>query len=244
VVVVNETLARSTWPGSDAVGKQIQIADWAPATVVGVYADVDQEEIASPIRPEIYFPLTQDPTPWNDQLTLVLRGPRDPAALAAEVRAVLARLDADAALHAARTLEQVHDERLARQRVSSWLLGVLGSSALVLCTVGLFGLLAELEARRRGEIGLRVALGAGSRRILALVLRDALRVALPGIVLGLAGSALLGRALESQLYGVRPLDPPTLAAIGLLALGTVLVAVAVPARRAAGVDPASSLRAE
>jgi predicted permease len=244
VVVVNETLARATWPNADAVGRQLQVADWPALTVVGVYADTDQESLASTIRPELYFPLTQDPTPWNDQMTLVLRGPDAATPAAAAVRVLLARLDPDVALHSPRTLVQVHAEQISRQRASSWLLASFGSAALVLCAIGLFGLLAELQARRRAEIGLRLALGAGRGRILALVTRDALRVAVPGIVVGLAGSVLLGRALESQLYGVEPVDGPSLAAIALLALATVMVAVAVPARRAAGVDPASSLRGE
>ena len=243
VVVVNETLARRTWPGSDALGRELQVADWL-VTVVGVYADVDQEDVASKVRPEIYFPLGQDPTPWNDQITLVLRGTNDPTLVAASVREVLTRLDPEVALHRPRTLEQVQDEQIERQRASSWLLAAFGSAALVLCAVGLFGLLAELQARRQGEIGLRLALGAGRGRVLALVVRDALRVAGPGIVLGLAGSVWVGRALESQLFGVESVDLRTLVAIAILAVGTVLVAVAVPARRAAGVDPARSLRSE
>jgi predicted lysophospholipase L1 biosynthesis ABC-type transport system permease subunit len=243
-VVVNETLARATWPGAGALGRKLQIADWPPATVVGVYADTDQESLASTIRPEIYFPMTQDPTPWNDELSLVLRGPNAAGPAAAAVREILTRLDPDVALHSPRTLAEIHAQQMTRQRASSWLLAAFGSAALALCVIGLFGLLAELQARRRGEIGLRLALGADRRSILGLVARDALWVAGPGIVAGLAGSVLLGQALRSQLYGVEPVDAPTLVAIGLLALAAVLVAVAVPARRAASVDPASSLRAE
>jgi hypothetical protein len=243
VVVVNETLARRTWPGGDAIGRKLQVADWL-VTVIGVYGDADQEDVASAIRPEIYFPLTQDPTPWNDQLTLVLRGPHEAAPAAASVREVLSSLDPEVALDRPRTLEQVQDEQIARQRASSWLLASFGSAALLLCAVGLFGLFAELQARRQGEIGLRLALGAGRARVLSLVLRDALRVAGPGIALGLASSVWIGRALESQLFGVESVDPRTLVAIAVLAVGTVLVAVVVPARRAAAVDPARSLRSE
>jgi putative ABC transport system permease protein len=244
VVAVNETLARRNFAGADAVGRQVQIADWPLATIVGVYADADQETVASAILPEIYFPTTQDPTPWNDDLTLVVRGPDEAGPVAAEVRRLLARLDPDVAVHSEQTLEQVHSEQLARQRASTLLLASFGGCALLLSALGLFALMAELQARRRGEMGLRLALGAGRRRILALVARDAMRIAAPGIAAGVVGSVALGRALEHQLYGVEPADPATLVAIGLLVFATAIASVVVPARRAAGVDPASSLRAE
>jgi ABC-type antimicrobial peptide transport system permease subunit len=177
-------------------------------------------------------------------MTVAVATEGDPEVLVPAVRSTVLAADPRLPVEGMRSMRSLVGDSVARERFALEVISAFGLLALLLSAVGLYGAMALLVRARRAEIGLRLALGAGRSRILALVTRDALRVAVPGIVAGLAGSVLLGRALESQLYGVEPVDGPTLAAIALLALATVIVAVAVPARRAAGVDPASSLRGE
>ena len=245
VVIVDEYMADQLWPGQDPIGKRIHIVElqskdsWQ--TVVGVAGRVKQDSLDSNPRIAFYLPHTQFPT---RAMTVALRGSTDPSAMVTAVKNELRNLDPDLPMYYVRTMRQRVDESLARRRFSMLLLGVFASFALVLATIGIYGLMAYLVTQGTREIGIRMALGASQRNVLSLVVRQGMALAFSGVFIGLATAFLLTRLIRSLLFGVEATDPITFAAISLLLLLIALLASYIPAQRATRIDPMVSLRCE
>jgi putative ABC transport system permease protein len=245
VVVVNETLAAQLWPGESAVGKLIK-QGWPeqPGTwreVVGVVGDVKFEGVTVKTPMQVYLPLTQES---SRALAIVARTPAEPAAIASAVRAAVHNLDPDLPIYAVRTMEQMLDTSMARERMSMLILVVFAIVALTLASVGLYGVVSHGVTERTHEIGVRMALGAQPRHVLGLVVRQGLSMAMIGTVIGVAGAYALSRSVQGLLFGVTATDPVTFGAVVVMLLGVALVACYVPAWRATRVDPSTALRAE
>lgn len=245
VAVVDRETARRVWPGEDPVGRRITLMGQS-REVVGVVGAVRQFRLDRPPDATLYLPVTQAPTwLWRDSTILVRTdGPAEPAAptLVPAVRSAVGAVDSEVAVDSVRPMTRVLGATLVAVRFRTALLGLFAALALLLGAVGLYGVVAYAIAGRSREIGLRMALGAQRRRVLALVMRQGLGPALAGTAVGLAGALAVGQALAGLLYGVEAWDPATfLAASGVL-LVTAAFACYLPARRALRIDPAQTLR--
>jgi putative ABC transport system permease protein len=243
VALINETMARRVFPGEDPLGKRVVI-DYmerrVPLEIVGVVADTKQWTAEAP-RIQIYDCYLQ--RPWLSS-SLVLRTEGDPAALAPAAQRAVREVDASRAASNVKTMEQLLSASVAQPRFYAQLLTAFAAVALLLAAVGVYGVISYGVSQRTQEIGIRVALGAGDGNVLRLVVGHAAQLTGVGLLLGLTGALALSRVIAGQLFQVSPTDPPTLATgIVLLAFVAVLAA-ALPARRAARVDPAVALRAE
>ena len=252
VVVIDDVLARHVFAGQDPVGKQIGIMVLGAARIVGVVGHVkfwglDADDQAK-IRDQIYFPISQVPDKFATEgalgLTLVVRTVPDPLSVVSAVRAQVAGPTQDQPIYAVRTLEQIMSGSLAERRFTMLVLIVFAAAALLLAAIGIYGVMSYAVNRRAHELGVRVALGASRREIAGMVLREGMHLAGIGVAGGLAAALGLTRLLASLLYGVRPADPATLAAVALLLGAITLLACYIPARRATAVDPVVALRSE
>jgi predicted permease len=247
--MVDEYMARQLWPNEDPIGKRIhfggiteKVTDENPwETVVGVVGRVKQYTLDSDSRIALYLPQTQYPT---RAMNVVLRTEGDPAALASAVKRQIQALDSDLPLYNVRTMEQRVEESLARRRFSMLLLVLFACVALVLATIGTYGVMAYLVNQGTREIGIRIALGATQTGIVRLVVWKGMALALCGVAAGLVGAFVLSRLMQSLLFGVRPDDPPTFVAISLMLMVITFLASYIPAHRAAQIDPIVSLRYE
>jgi putative ABC transport system permease protein len=248
VLVVNEALAKKLWPGEDPVGKRLKqgwpetpptVAPWRE--VIGVVADVKLNGVERETPMQAYLPLTQEP---SRGIALVIRTATDPGSLGPAVDTVMHQLDKDLPLFEVRTMDQVLDASLARQRMSMVVFVVFAIVALTLASVGLYGVVAHGVTERTHEIGVRIALGAEQRHVLGLVIRQGLSMAVLGTVIGVAGALAVARWIEGLLFGVTATDPATIAAVVAMLLTVALVACYVPAWRATRVDPTQALRTE
>jgi predicted permease len=249
VAIVNQTMARKYWPGSDPVGQRIAIDHdtWADPwlTIVGVVADVRQMGLDVPPRSEIYFPYRQiDTQPWFAPRDLVVRTAGDPMELVGDIKQIVHTVDPAQPVSNIRTLDEVLDEDVASRRVGTTLLTVFAGFALVLAVVGIYGVIAYFVAQHVPEMGLRIALGAQQHDILQLVVRKGLTLALMGVLLGVALGVVVTRLIASLLYGIGATDMATFAGGSVLLLLLAFVASYLPARRATRVDPIVALRAE
>jgi putative ABC transport system permease protein len=249
VAVINETMAARYWPGADPVGKRFHLGDrdqpWI--TVVGVARQVRHNAVVEQPRAEMYIPHAQFEAARGQtmrSMTLVVRVAGDPRALVGHIRRTVRALDPNLPMADVRTLKQVADDSLARPRFTTTLLGVFAALALTLATIGIYGVVSLLVTRRRQEIGIRMALGARRASILQMVLKRGMVLAAIGLVIGLTGALWLTGALTSLLYGVTRFDPLTFAVAPALLAAVALLACAVPAVRAAGVNPVVALREE
>jgi putative ABC transport system permease protein len=244
VVLINEAMARQFWPGQDPIGQRVQVS-WTHADreeqIVGVVGDVRGASLDAAVRPRIYYPRAQEP---SGSMWIVVRHRGDPGALAAAVRGTVRGIDRDIPLQDVATMYAHLAQSLAQRRYPMFLLGVFAGLAVVLSAIGLYGVLAYVVGQRTHEIGVRLALGARPAEVLRLVVRQGMRLVAAGLVLGLAGAILAMRVLRSLLYGVTPTDPMTLAGAALGLVGVALLAMAIPARRAARVAPTEALRYE
>jgi predicted permease len=254
VVIVDERLAQHFWPDRDPVGRRMYMpADdkdllkidehtvWL--TVVGVARNLRYENLDGSGAPvgAYYFPNSQQPAVG---FTFALKTASDPGSIVRALRAEISRLDPDLAVFDVHSMSERIDLSLSSRRTSMLLANAFGGVALFLATLGIYGVLAYLVARRTREIGIRVALGSTRAGILRLVLREGLQLIVIGLVLGVAAAASLQKAVASEIYGVRPLDPLVLASVMALLAIVALAACAVPARRAMRVDPMVALRYE
>jgi predicted permease len=240
VVVVNETMARRLWPGESAVGKSVFAGAYGPRfQVAGVMADVRHTGATEPVEPEMYIADAQDPRPSS---TLVVRTSGSAAVVARAVQAEMKR--AGLQVGRVRVLEEMLADMLAPSRFSTSILATFSLLALVLALVGVYGVLSYSVAQRTHEIGVRMALGSGTRGVFRLVLGRALGHATIGVVVGLAGAVALGRFLQAMLFQVSPTDAATLACVCLLLIAGVVLAAYAPARRATRIDPIAALRCE
>ncbi len=246
VAIIDEFMAREFWPNQDPVGKRIHTGTINDATrpwitIVGVAGRVKQYALDTDSRIAIYFPQTQAPV---REMNLVVRSAAEAGVLAKAVRGQIHQMDSDLPLYQVRTMEQRVEESLARRRFSLVLLGLFAALALGLAAIGVYGVMAFLVNQSAREIGIRIALGATSGGILALVLRGAMTLALSGIALGVAAAIPLARLLRGMLFGVRESDTLTFAAASVALAAVALVASYLPARRASRIDPLLSLQPE
>ena len=238
VVVVNQALARMFWPGEDAVGKRL--AGEPGWLVVGVAADVQMRSLRSAPMPGVYYPLAHAYSP-GAVLHVAGRGGQPVAA--ATLRELVAELDPELPVGAVVDLQEAMTASMAETRTIGLLVGAFALLALALAVVGLYGLVSFGAAQRVREIGIRIALGAEPASLVRLVLGRGIAIAAIGVVLGLGVAYALGRALQSLLFQVAPTDLVALAGAALLLVATAVVGAWLPARRAARVDPTTSLRA-
>jgi putative ABC transport system permease protein len=245
VMVINQSLARHLWPNDDAIGKHLRNvpskADTPPvvSTVIGVVADTHQQSLESAARPEITKPMVD-----YTQLTLAVRGNADPEALIASVKGQIWSIDKNLPVFEVRTMEQVLDEDTSQRRFESFVMSIFASLALVLASIGLFGVLSSLVSQRTHEIGIRMALGAQTQDVLGMVLSEGFRMVVLGVIIGVAGGIALSRYLSSLFFGVSPASPATYLQVALLMIGIALVACLLPAWRAIRVNPMVALRYE
>jgi predicted permease len=240
VAVVNRTLARRAFGGRDPLGRRLALERTGEElTVVGVVADVRHRGLDTAPRPEIYRPLGQRA---YSTLTLVLRSAGPPLALADPLKRSILELDPDLPISVLTTMDDLVAGSVAGRRLDAVLLGSFAGLALLLSALGIHGALAGAVAGRTREIGVRMALGAGRRRVLRDVVGRGLALAGLGFVLGLPAAVLLARLLRGALVGVGPGDVATHAGAAAVLLGAAVLAGWLPARRAAGVDPAAALR--
>jgi predicted permease len=243
VVIVNETLARTVWPGESPIGKIVEM-EWGDvllAEVVGMVGDVRLTRLDAAPRAALYWPQSQLS---NNFMSVIARGKNGRPPTASELRAAISTVDPELPLTSIQEMEDVVSRSLGRPRLTLALMSLFGGAALLLAAIGLYGVIAFGVNQRVREIGLRMALGASARDVSGLVLKEGLKLAIAGVVIGVAGALFLGRFLESLLYEVEPRDPMTLAVIAVLLVGVALAASYFPARRASRIDPFRALRTE
>ena len=245
VALVNEEFARRTFPGIDPIGRRITFGNpddstsWM--TIVGVVGNVAQEGVTAKPYAQLYRSIEQ----WPRSAVLVsLRTDRDPVSLAASARAAMREVDRDLVVNDMQPLAARVDQSIARPRLSAWLLTGFSCLALVLAAVGIYGVMAYTVAQRTREIGVRMALGADPGNVKRLVVRQGMRPALLGVVVGLLAALAASRLIQTLLYGVSALDPVTFILVPLFLTGVALVATYLPARRATLVLPTVALQAE
>jgi putative ABC transport system permease protein len=236
--VINETMARRYFPDRTPVGQTI-VNPHGKSVVVGVVGDVRNQGLDREPRKQVYLPLRQSPAAG---MAVVARTARDPLTLAAALREAVWAVDADQPIYELSTMDQILARAVFLPRMSTTLLSLFAAAALLLAAVGLYGVLSYAVSQRTREIGLRMALGAPGRRVIALVARNTMAMLAAGIGLGLVAAALLARSMGGVLYGISRFDLSafSIAALALAAAG--LVAALLPARRAARVDPIIALR--
>ena len=243
VVVVNRALARREWPGRDPIGRRVEVYtdDGRMREVVGVVEDVNLKGLDEPPQPTIYVPLGQNAfAPHLRSGSFVARFRAGAGAAAA--REVLSRYDPEQAVTPFRPMDDVVADSLASRRLNLTLTVVFGTLAVALAAVGISAVMANSVGQRRQEIGVRVAFGATARGIVRMLVADGARLAGAGIALGLLAAVPFTRVLSSLLYGVGPRDPGVFSGVSALVLAVALLAVWIPARRAAALDPVAALR--
>ena len=250
VMIVSARLAARAFPGQDPIGRRIACCDQGPngqKVIVGIAGDMRSRGPAVEPRPEFYLPLAQAPDiawSWNRTMYVLVRTAGDPAALIKPLNAAVSSIDRDLPLFDVRTMEQRLSGTLATSRFNTLLLSLLGGIGLLLAAGGIYGVIAYFVSQRTQEIGVRIALGASRGSVVRLILGQALRPVALGAAVGVVAALGAGRVLSSQLFGVSPTDPLTIAAVVATLIGVASVASAVPARRAAAVDPTRALQSE
>jgi putative ABC transport system permease protein len=249
--VVNETFAKQYLSGADPLTQRILVPQLTPGViklgppvewqVVGVYHDLHNERMGEQTFPEVDVPFVQSPWPNAD---IVVRTSVEPSTVTKAIGALVQSIDPDLPLSRPRTMDQLLIESRAGGRFSAQLFGGFACLALLLAALGIYGVMSFTVAQRAHEIGVRMALGAGQGRVVGLVLKEGMVLALAGLALGLGGSYFVGRGMRSLLYQVGTMDVPAFSAVAAILLSSALLACYVPARRAAQVDPVQALRAE
>jgi predicted permease len=246
VLIVNETFARRFFPGTDPVGKRVLIGaspeqpNPPPHEIVGVVGDVRHEGLDTEAGPEYYVSYQQ--TPLRHGSLVVRTTSVEAASMAASLRSTIKQVDQEQYIPSFEPMQQLLAESFARRRFNMMLLGLFASVALVLASVGIYGVMSYAVTRRTHEIGIRIALGARSHDVVGMIVRQGMTLVLAGLLLGLAGAFALTRIMASLLFGVSPTDALTFIAVSALLAGIALLACLIPARRATRVDPMVALR--
>jgi macrolide transport system ATP-binding/permease protein len=246
VVVINQALARKYFPGEDPIGRRIandEAGRESTWEIIGVVDDVREGPLDVETSPAEYFPISQT---RDHSFSLAVRTGQDAGALLPELVSTLHQIDPSLAVSDETTMNEKIDATQAAllHRFSAWLIGGFAVMALVLGVVGLYGVIAYSVSQRTREIGIRMALGAQRWSVNKMVLQEASYLALAGIAVGIVGSLATGMLLRGLLFGIRPWDTGTLAAVAVVLGVSALVASYIPARRAASVNPVEALRAE
>jgi len=247
VAVINETMANAYWNGEEAIGKRFKLgvpnAPWV--TIVGVVADVRQMGMDLAVKSEMYFPYSQISThPWYGPRELVVRTASDPMSLVSSIRGVIRAIDPDQPIGNINTMEDILTRETGSRRLGMILLSVYAAVALMLASLGIYGVLSYAVAQQTAEIGVRMALGAQRSDILKAVVKRGMSWAGLGVLIGGASALALTRLMKSILFGVSATDPVTFGVIVVLLLVVSAAACLIPARRATRVDPMVSLRYE
>jgi predicted permease len=248
VAIVSERIVREYFPGGpgEALGRRVRLGDrgeWR--TVVGVVADIRQMGLDQAVQPMLYVPFQQE----RDEVfvlrfvSFVVRT-ATPASVVEGVRAEIRRAAPDLPIQSTLTMDEAVAASVAPPRFRMWLLALFAMAATLIATCGIYGLMAYAVTQRRREIGVRMALGADRHEVLRLVLVRAFRIVAAGVVVGLAGAAVVTRVLQRFLFGVTPTDPIAFTLVTLLLMAVGLMAAWLPARRATRIDPCAALRAE
>jgi putative ABC transport system permease protein len=247
VVIINESLARREFPNGDPLGKQMIIGygdntkPQQTPVIVGVVRDMRIISVGGEVEPQYYLPVTQIPF---SSVALALRTAGSPTQVSAALREAMKDLDPSIALYGVRAFEDVVAMSMAQTRFNATLLGTFAAVALLLASVGVYGVMAYSVNQRRHEIGIRLALGQTRSSILSMILRQGLQLAAAGAVIGIAGALALTRFLKTMLFNVNPTDLMTYAAVVAVLAAVAAGASLVPARRATRVDPVIALRSE
>jgi predicted permease len=246
VMIINETFARHFWPKESALGHRISV-DWPTPkwrTIVGVVADIQERGYDLWMKPGFYLPASQEVYGSSNSDFLVVRVNGEPLALVLAIRRIVASIDPDVPVSDVQTMDDIIDLTILDRHQLMILLSAFATLALLLASVGLYGVLAYAVTQRSREIGLRMALGATYTNVTALVVRHGLTLTGIGLAIGVGASFVVGRFLKTALYGVNTTDPITLAAVGAVLTVVALVACFIPARRASRVDPIAVLHEE
>jgi putative ABC transport system permease protein len=243
VALINQSMARKLWPNQDPIGARISGDDKTWYTIQGVVGDVRQGGLGTEPRPEVYLSYLQDPFAWP-YLTLLVRTSSDPARLVSTIQGAIWSVQKDLPISAISTMQQIRSQSIAQPRLMALLLAVFAGLALVLASVGIYGVMAYSATQRTHEMGLRMALGARREDILRMVIGQGMILTILGVGLGLAGAFPLAKVLTKFLWGVRPTDPSTFVGVALLLGAVAFTASYVPAQRATRVDPMVALRYE
>lgn len=244
VMIINESMARRYWPNERPIGQRVTMRDWGPpltGEIVGVVGDVKTNGLDEAAGSMIYWPHFQFPEIFN---TIVVRSDSEPQRLEPALKAAIWSVNKNQPITKMETLDEVLSESLARRRLYMILLGVFAAAALLLAGVGVYGMVAYSVSQRIREMGIRIAVGAARGDVLRLVLGHSVKVALVGIVVGIAPALALTRLMTSLLFGVGATDPLTFGAVAALLTLVALSASFLPARRATHVDPMVALRSE
>jgi putative ABC transport system permease protein len=247
VALINKLAAERLYPSEDPIGKRFlrghpekdKPAKWI--TIVGEVEDTKMYGLANPARLEFYLPLPQAATSEGN---LVVKSATDPAALTSAIRATVNSVDPDEPLSDVMTMTQAVDDSVSTQRLVLMLLGLFSGLGLVLAAIGIYGVISYVVAQRTHEIGIRIALGAQPGDVIRLILRDGLRIAGAGLLIGAAASLALTQLMSKLLYSVSASDPATFVEVALILAGTALLACYIPARRTTRVSPVIALRHE
>ncbi|HUK29917.1 MAG TPA: FtsX-like permease family protein [Candidatus Acidoferrum sp.] len=253
VVIISDGMARRYWPGEDPIGRHLKWPDptgqvpWL--TIVGVVGDIKQGAIDDPTEPHTYEPFRQvcdddHIGPLCRTRTMMIRSSSPPSVVVKNVRDVVQQIDPQQPVGKVFVLERLLAESLAPRRFNTLLVTVFGCMALLLATIGVYGVISRGVAQQTRELGVRIALGAQPGDVLHLVLGRGLKLVAVGLTIGLAASLAATRLMTSLLYDVSATDPLTFAAVGALLLAVALAACWIPARRATRVDPLVALRYE
>ena len=243
VVLINEEFAKRFFHGQDPIGQRLNFGGGEKQTqqIIGIVANVTNDDLDNEVDPTAYSPYAQNP---SFTMNLVIRGTHDPAQLASITRSEVQALDPYLPVSNVKPIRQMIHERSSPKRLMAYLMGIFGIVALLLASVGIYGVMSYAVTQRTQEIGVRMALGAQALDVLKLVVRNGMTIALVGVAIGLGGAFALSRLLGSMLFKVTPTDLMTFAVVSISLIAVALIACYIPARRATKVDPLVALRHE
>ena len=243
VVVINDSMAREYWPSENPIGQRLNLAEPPWRTVIGVVGDVLHEGLDGAAKAEMYLPVEQAMNIESGP-TIVVRAEIPAGAAAGELRAAVSAIDPAIAVDRIETMQQLVSGSVAQPRFRTMILAAFSLLALMMASIGIYGVMNYLVIQRTREFGIRLSFGATQTDVLRLVLGRAATLIGAGTCLGLVGSVLLVRLITKLLFGTAPLDPLTFAAVPVLLAAVALVASYIPARRATRIDPIVALRCE